>query len=1827
MNHELTVAVTLIMVVATVLSMSPSSGITFRSNSFHQLHITVTDSEASDAMEVPAPLTPRQHSSESILALTGITTTSGNWGGYVYCVAGVSYDSNGYYCQNSTSASGVTEIIGEWTVPTVVSTNGGSSTEHSSTWVGIGGDDCAGCSSSLGDLVQAGTEENTGSTSATAWWEMLPAGENAVTLSPTATISPGDTIYVAISYGGTNIYGQQQFAFYIDDTTTSSSWSGGEVCGWPYSSPCNPSTFSSADFIEEATTYNGAISQMPAFSATEFWNAQIFIGGSSSGQYLSSTLANLLGIYQTSPPSYAYDTVVPTPLISGAPGSFWVTYLVSIYECSSTSFSPCPSLSQNSADYRQMIYGYLLVYSPISFTSSQATNLGFGMSLMPPSTPECNWPSGDVVGMSFSSGTNNLSHSFQVCSNGTGTYQVINGIWYVPAGGSIAGPGSLDIMNTGWWSGLAVSSDPSMGVPTASPGSGGIDAYQTVTFTGATASGGRSPYSYAWTSLPTGCTNSGGLTDSCTPTASGTFTVTEQATDSNGYKVTSSISYLVYPDPSVNGPIPSQPSADVGQTVTFSVTVTNPGSGGDTYSWSMSSTLGCSGSTGTSITCTLTSQGNWGYTFKITDSNGRSELVINNYIVDFDPTVGTPSANPSSVDIGQSVTFTSATPTGGSGGYTYSWNNLPSGCSNSLASTASCSPTGSGTFSVYVTVKDSNGYPVNSPILSYTVDTDPTVGSPTASPGSGGIDKGQMVTFTSAAPSGGSGGYTYSWISLPTGCTDSGASTDRCTPTASGTFTVTVQVKDSNGYPVTGSITYQVLSDPYAGIPIANRTSVDLGQSVTIATVAGGGTGTYTYTWTQSSVNFGCSLVNSLSIVCTPTVAGNYTVSVSVKDGNGYTSATNTSALYPVYADPVANAPIITPFATIDLTQTGILSASVTGGSGGFTYSWSGMPGGCPTSGSPVSCTPTGTGVWTVSYTVTDSNGKKSTSTAVTFTVNTDPTATFTPSTSQTNETGQINNFTATANGGTTPYSYQWLVNGTAVAGATGATFAFHPLHPATYLINVSVTDSAIWVVWTVAVTETVTPGPLTSLTQSARVIDVGMTVTFNGTVSGGIGPYTWTYYLNGAQVQSGVLTDWNFTASKNGTYIVTLTVTDSKNAHSSQSLSVIVNARPSGAVTPATPALDLGQKVTLSLSVNGGTAPLTYQWYLNGSAIPGATSTSYTFTPGGVAKYLFNASVTDALGVVGWSNLATLTVNPDPALSISAPRTAIDAGQSLNIAASPLGGTYPLTCSWLVNGTVVPGATSCSLFVFTPSGPGSSWTVQAKLTDNASMSAQSSVLTIIVNPRMIVGATGGPAQGDVGQNFSFTGTVSGGTPAYSCQWFVNGAPSSGATSCSTFTLRATAGGTMSVELRVTDTVSNTVNSTVVSITVNPDPTVSLAPQGTVWLSAGQQLTINSTVTGGTLPIGTYVWTLDGTVQSSSGTSFVFSSNSVGNHTLALKITDSAGFSSTSSTLNIEVVVVSVSVTGPTQAEVSIAITLSAKVTGGTAPYTYRWYVNGQMQSGTTGATLSWTPTSVGAVNVSLQVVDVHKISGSGSTTLNVLAAVAISVNTIATSGDVGASFTLTSVATGGLSPYTYQWSLNGSSVSGATGSSYVFHPLGSGTYSFVVSVSDALGGHATSSSVNITVTAAPSVSLSASQTQITVGGHATLTATVAGGTHPLAIVWLLNGTVIAGVSGDSYIFNATGSDHYAFKVEVTDAKGVSVTSNVVTVNVTTVPTTGSSNSATSSLYTWIIVGIVVGAAVLIGLFLYRKRRNQKESKTPTSPTTGGGPAATSDRT
>jgi len=85
-----------------------------------------------------------------------------------------------------------------------------------------------------------------------------------------------------------------------------------------------------------------------------------------------------------------------------------------------------------------------------------------------------------------------------------------------------------------------------------------------------------------------------------------------------------------------------------------------------------------------------------------------------------------------------------------------------------------------------------------------------------------------------------------------------------------------------------------------------------------------------------------------------------------------------------------------------------------------------------------------------------------------------------------------------------------------------------------------------------------------------------------------------------------------------------------------------------------------------------------------------------------------------------------------------------------------------------------------------------------------------------------------------------------------------------------------------------------------------------------------------------------------------------------------------------------------------------------------------------------------------------------------------------VSMSPISASVLVGKSVTFTSTVSGGYTPYTYQWYLNGAPVSGAKTSSWTFTPPTSGIYYVYLKVTDDMGNTTQSETARITVTAIP---------------------------------------------------------------------------------------------------------------------------------------------------
>src|SRR5947208_1369707 len=416
-------------------------------------------------------------------------------------------------------------------------------------------------------------------------------------------------------------------------------------------------------------------------------------------------------------------------------------------------------------------------------------------------------------------------------------------------------------------------------------------------------------------------------------------------------------------------------SADIGQSVTFTC---NASGGGPPYSYSW--TFG-DGSTadGQIAIHSYSSSGMVHVVCTVTDNLQNTYLSTTSLTIYSDPSVSVPAASPASADIGQMATFTTQA-LGGSGGYTYGWLNIPTGCESRNASSISCEPSTAGTFHIEVNVTESSGFTVIGGAMSFIVYTEPSIDEFMASPT--GLDLGQGSTLLVSA-SGGYGALSYSFSGLPPGCATADATALSCTPSATGNFSVIATVTDLNGFSVDAEPVFLVvIPDPVTTV-VAAPSETDVGLKIAFAITASQGTGLFSYSY--QGLPPGCSSSNTPSLSCTPSSSGAYLIEVSATDEAGNIATSSVA----VTVNPDLS---ITSFSSsassIGLGNETTLTVSVLGGTKPYSYEYSGLPPGCSSDNSDVlSCTPTASGSYAIQVSATDHAGW-STMSSVRLTVN-----------------------------------------------------------------------------------------------------------------------------------------------------------------------------------------------------------------------------------------------------------------------------------------------------------------------------------------------------------------------------------------------------------------------------------------------------------------------------------------------------------------------------------------------------------------------------------------------------------------------------------------------------------------------------------------------------------------------------------------------------------------------------------------------------------------------------------------------------------------------
>src|SRR6266850_203109 len=214
---------------------------------------------------------------------------------------------------------------------------------------------------------------------------------------------------------------------------------------------------------------------------------------------------------------------------------------------------------------------------------------------------------------------------------------------------------------------------------------------------------------------------------------------------------------------------------------------------------------------------------------------------------------------------------------------------------------------------------------------------------------------------------------------------------------------------------------------------------------------------------------------------------------------------------------------------------------------------------------------------------------------------------------SQTVTAGQTASFSVTATG-TDHLTYQWKKNGTAISGATSASYATPATttsdNGAQFTVAVSNTagsatsGAATLTVSTTAVAPSITAQPV------SQTVTAGQTASFSVTATG-TAPLAYQWKKNSVAISGATSSSYTTPAtaiSDNGAQF-TVAVSNTAGSATSSAATLTVSTAavaPSITAQPVSQTVTAGQTASFSVTATG-TAPLAYQWKKNGTAISGA--------------------------------------------------------------------------------------------------------------------------------------------------------------------------------------------------------------------------------------------------------------------------------------------------------------------------------------------------------------------------------------------------------------------------------------------------------------------------------------------------------------------------------------------------------------------------------------------------------------------------------------------
>jgi len=264
--------------------------------------------------------------------------------------------------------------------------------------------------------------------------------------------------------------------------------------------------------------------------------------------------------------------------------------------------------------------------------------------------------------------------------------------------------------------------------------------------------------------------------------------------------------------------------------------------------------------------------------------------------------------------------------------------------------------------------------------------------------------------------------------------------------------------------------------------------------------------------------------------------------------------------------------------------------------------------------------------------------------------------------------------------------SYQWQRDGTDIEGATSDTYAVGQAGSYTVLV-----DNTCGAAASNAMVIELNPTPTHSLDATAYTICTGSAIAFTAHDQSAQDDLGYQWYVNDAPLAGA--TDSTVVATLGGLYTAVVTNGITGCTFTTEAVVVTVEVVPAAeVVADGSTTFCTGGSVTLSVPV---TADLTYQWYLDGALIDGATDPAWVASdPGDYTVVQSNANECAS----GASTTITVTAESPMAPGVTATEpTTFCAGGGVQLIADALAG---VDYQWFVDGALIDGGTGAQLTV-----------------------------------------------------------------------------------------------------------------------------------------------------------------------------------------------------------------------------------------------------------------------------------------------------------------------------------------------------------------------------------------------------------------------------------------------------------------------------------------------------------------------------------------------